>query len=110
MDVEPRTGTRARSFEQDLLWSVLDGDAVPHVVAMARERWGVGAAAAWDELVRQGALGRLRAYRGTGPYEDVDLSRADRSTCEADHGLVLEATEGTLARLNEIAASGATAA
>jgi hypothetical protein len=33
----------ALSFEQDLLWSVLDQDAIPHILVMAADNWAIKA-------------------------------------------------------------------
>ena len=104
MTDDRQQGTHARSFEQDLLWSVLDQDAVPHVLAMACDNWGVDADAAWAELVRQAALGRLRAYRGPEPDASVDLARTPLDEATQDYELFVEPTEATFARLSEIGA------
>ena len=101
--------TRARSLEQDLLWSVLDQDAVPSILAMARDHWSVDAAVAWAALERQAALGRLRAYRGTGPFTPVDLAQVAFAEAEQDHELFVEPTEATHLRLREIGAETASA-
>ncbi len=91
---------RATSFEQDLLRCVLDQDAVPQILEMARDVWGLDAAAAWAALQQQAALGRLRAYRGAG--EAADLTRASLHGVEQDHQLFVEPTDQTFARLAEL--------
>ena len=96
--------TRARSFEQDLLWSVLDQDAIPDILAMARDHWSMDTTAAWAALVQQAALSRLRAYRGTGPFRPVDLARTLLTEAARDYELFVEPTEATRLRLNEIGA------
>lgn len=74
---------KAPTFEQDLLWSVLDHVAVEHNLAMAHDSWGVDAAAAWAAVQAQARLGRLVAYRGEGSHPPVDL--AQMSLYEARH-------------------------
>jgi len=81
---------------------VLDQDAVPHILEMAREHWGVDAAAAWAALRQQAALGRLGAYRGTGPFTVVDLAEVLLDDAAQDYELFIEPTEATRARLIEI--------
>ena len=54
--------TRARSFEQDLLWSVLDQDAVPHIITMARDNWSIEPLTAWHELGKQNSQGCLPGF------------------------------------------------
>ena len=100
---------RASSLEQDLLWSVLDQDAVPSILAMARDHWGVDAATAWAALGRQAAVGRLRAYRGTGPFTPVDLAHVALAEAEQNHDLFVEPTEATHQRLREVGAGTASA-
>jgi hypothetical protein len=101
--------TSARSFEQDLLWSVLDQDAVPDILGMARTNWNVGGPAAWAELRRQAALGRLRANRGVEPSTPVDLAQLPPEQGMEDQELFVEPTEATFTRLNELAGAAATA-
>ncbi len=86
---------RAGSFEQDLLWSILDQDAVPQIFDMARTNWNVDAASAWTALLEQAQLGRLRAYRGTGPFVPVDLNQLSVGDVAQDHALFVEPTEAT---------------
>jgi hypothetical protein len=93
---------RARSFEQDLLWSVLDQDAVPHILNMARDHWGLDAATAWAALQQQAVLGRLRAYRGMGPFTPADLAALSLAEAAQDFVLFVEPTEATHARLAEL--------
>ncbi len=93
---------RAASLEHDLLRSVLDQDAVPQILTMARDNWGVDTAGAWAALQQQAALGRLRAYRGLGPYTAVDLTQASLEDVAEDPEVFVEPTDGTFARLNEI--------
>ncbi len=102
--MDRKRATRAHSFEQNLLWSVLDQDAVPHILEMARNHWGVDAAAAWAALREQAVLGRLRAYRGTGPFTPIDLAHVLLDDAAQDYKLFVEPTEATRARLNEIGA------
>lgn len=97
--------TRACSFEQDLLWSVLDQDDVAHILAMARDNWDMETLAAWNEVGQQGAHGRLRAYRRTAPYVSVDLAQVLPDQAMQDYDLVVEPTKETFARLNKISAS-----
>jgi len=97
--------TRACSFEQDLLWSVLDQDAVADILAMARDNWGMEALVAWNEIGQQGAHGRLRAYRGTAPSVSVNLAQVLPDHAMQDYDLFVEPTKGTFARLSEISAS-----
>jgi hypothetical protein len=91
----------AASFEQDLLWSVLDQDAVPHILEMARSHWGMDAATAWTALQEQARLGRLKSYRGTASSRPVDLTRTSLAEAAQDYELFVEPTEGTHTRLNE---------
>lgn len=99
---------RAESFEQDLLWSVLDQDAVPHILTMARDHWGLDAETAWGALRQQAAVGRLHAYHGgLGPNTPVDLSTLSLEEAGGDFMLFVEPTEGTHARLAEISAEAA---
>jgi hypothetical protein len=95
---------RAQSFEQDLLWSVLDQDGVPHILSMARDHWGLDAATAWALLQQQAALARLRAYRGVGSFTSVDLATLSLDKVAQDFLLFVEPTEATHSRLAEIAA------
>jgi hypothetical protein len=106
MMAAPRT-RKARSFEQDLLWSVLDQDAVPHILAMAHDSWGLDSAAAWTALREQATLGRLRAYRNEGSPAPVDLAQAPLDEAGQDYKLFVEPTEATFARLREIGAESA---
>ncbi len=85
----------AGSFEQNLLWSILDQDAVPQIFDMARENWDVDAASAWAALLKQGQYGRLRAYRGTGPFVAVELKQLSVGDVAQDHELFVEPTEAT---------------
>jgi hypothetical protein len=99
---EPYTSpytSKARTFEQDLLWSVLDHVAVEHILAMARDDWGLDAATAWAAVQEQARLGRLRAYRESVP---VDLTKMTLDQAAEDHVLFVEPTEATFARLNEM--------
>jgi hypothetical protein len=67
---------RAKSFEQDLYWSILDLDAVPDILKMANDNWSIDAATVWKILQQQAADGRLVASRGTDPVTPVDLITA----------------------------------
>jgi hypothetical protein len=67
---------------------------------MARDHWGLDAAAAWAAVQQQAALGRLRGYRGTG--DAFDLMRASLGQVRLDHELFVEPTEVTFARLAEL--------
>ena len=100
--MDRKQATQAHSFEQDLLWSVLDQDAVPHILEMARDHWGVDAATAWAALREQATLGRLKAYRGTGPFIPVDFTKIRFEGAGQDYELFVEPTEATHARLSEI--------
>ena len=93
---------QASSFEQDLLWSVLDQDAVPHVLDMAREHWTLDPVAAWAAIQAQSASGRLRAYREAEPERAVDLSQVALDDVRQDFELFVEPTEATHARLGEL--------
>lgn len=95
---------KAQSFEQDLLWSVLDQVAVEHILAMARDNWGLNAAAAWPAIQEQARLGRLSAYRDEGSPVPVDLTQISLDTAGQDHVLFVEPTEATFTRLREIGA------
>lgn len=97
---------RAASFEQDLLWSVLDQDAVPNILEMARFRWGIGTETAWVELCKQAALGRLHAYIDAGSITPVDLVQLGLEDSAENHFLFVEPTEETQRRLNVLAARG----
>ena len=97
--------TRACSLEQDILWAVLDQDAVPHILNMARTNWAADPATAWSALQCQAGLGRLLAYRRTGPYVPVDLTRVTFEEASQDGALFLEPTNMTRERLGEIAAA-----
>ncbi len=97
--------TRACSFEQDLLWSVLDQDSVPHISQMARDHWGIDAADAWASLRRHAALDRLRAnIVGAAPSVTADLSQLSLEDAGRDYELFVAPTAATFARLNEISA------
>ena len=85
--------SRARSFEQDLLWSILDQDAVPQILEMARRNWNIDAATAWRALQRQAAQGRLRAYRGLEAFQLVDLTLASLDDVAQDFELFVEPTD-----------------
>ena len=100
--MDRKQAARAHSFEQDLLWSVLDQDAVPHILEMAHDHWGVDAAAAWAALREQATLGRLNAYRGTGPFTPVDLTKTRFEEAGQDYEVFVEPTKATHARLSEI--------
>ena len=93
---------QASSFEQDLLWSVLDQDSVPHILDMAREHWTLDPAAAWAAIQAQSTAGRLRAYREAEPERAVDLSQTSLEDARRDFGLFVEPTEATHARLGEL--------
>jgi len=93
---------KAPTFEQDLLWSVLDQVAVEHILAMAHDSWGVDPAAAWAAIQEQAKLGRLSAYRGGGSPTSVDLARISLDEASQDHWLFVEPTKATFTRLNEI--------
>ena len=93
----------ARSFEQDMLWSVLDQDAVSAILARAQERWGLSAEQALAFLTRSEMAGHLVTYRGTGPYTTVDLSQLSPEQAQAAHDVFVEATPGTLTRLRMLA-------
>jgi hypothetical protein len=97
-----RQATRAASLEQDLLWSVLDQDSVPNILAMASHNWKAASPAAWAALLQAEAFGRLRAYRGEGPFTTVDLTQVPLEMAAHDHELFVEPTEKTHARLNDI--------
>lgn len=97
---------QASSFEQDLLWSVLDQDAMPHILDMAREHWKLGPDAAWAVIQAQSAAGRLRAYRGIEPGPYVDLSQAALKDVRQDFELFVEPTEATKNRLGELSGAG----
>ena len=94
--------SRARSFEQDLLWSILDQDAVPHILTMARNNWHVDEQAAWAALVQQFTLGRLSAYRGVDGNPVVDLMQCSGDDVREDYHLFVEPTDATFTRLHEI--------
>ncbi len=102
--MDRKRAARAHSFEQDLLWSVLDQDAVPCILEVARDHSGVDAAVAWAALREQAVLGRLRAYRGTRPFTLVDLMTTRLEDAGQDYGLFVEPTQATHARLSEIGA------
>ncbi len=93
---------RALSFEQDLLWSVLDQDAIPHILVMAADNWAIKAASAWSELQRQAALGQLRAYHGVEPSAYVELAQVSLEDAMQDLDLFVEPTEATRTRLRQI--------
>ncbi len=92
----------ARSFEQDLLWSVLDQDAVPQILSMAKSHWGMDISAGWTELQRQAELGHLRAYRSAEYAAYVDLGQLSIDEATRDFNLFVEPTESTRTRLREI--------
>jgi hypothetical protein len=85
--------SRARSFEQDLLWSILDQDAVPQILEMARRNWNIDAATAWNALQQQAAEGRLRAYRGLKSFQPVDLTLVSLNDASQDFELFVEPTD-----------------
>lgn len=102
--MDQRYTSRASSFEQDLLWSVLDQDAVPHILAMAHSHWGINFEAAWAVLQQQAALGRLRTYRDGGSFTPVDPASLSLDKVAQDYQLFVEPTDATLVRLREIGA------
>ena len=85
--------SRACSFEQDLLWSILDQDAVPQILEMARRNWNIDAATAWNALQQQAAEGRLRAYRGLQSFQPVDLTVVSLNDVSQDFELFVEPTD-----------------
>jgi hypothetical protein len=84
---------RARSFDQDLLWSILDQDAVPQILEMARRNWNIDAATAWKALQQQAADGRIRAYRGLESFQPVDLTLVSLNDVSQDFELFVEPTD-----------------
>lgn len=100
--MDQRYTSRATSFEQDLLWSVLDQDAVPHILAMAHGHWGLNSEAAWAAVQQQAARGRLRAYRDDGSFTPVDPALLSLDEVAQDYQLFVEPTDATHARLKEI--------
>lgn len=95
---------RASSLEHDVLLSILDQDGVGYIIDMGRQFWNADASTTWAILQNQAALGRVRAYRGEGPYHYVDLAHTSLADVEKDYELWVEPTENTFARINEITA------
>jgi hypothetical protein len=98
---------RASSLEHDVLRCILDQIAVGHIIDMGRQLWNADASTTWAVLQDQAALGRVRAYRGEGPYHYVDLAHDRLADVEKDYELWVEPTEETFVRLNEIGAKTA---
>ncbi len=106
MNVNDDTQTRASSIEHHILRDVLDQTAVGSIIDDCRVLCGVDAEAAWAVIQSQAALGRLRAYRGRGPFETVVLTQASLAEVQGNYELWVEPTAKTFERLNEINAGG----
>lgn len=104
-----RPQARARSFEEDLLRSVLDQMRFRIFLRWHAITGILDTRAAWSALAEQAAVGRVRAYRGMGKFQPVDLTRTSLDDVLEDYPLFVGPTNATLARLNEIgrAAAGA---
>ena len=107
MNVSNHVPARASSIEHDILKDVLDQTAVGNIIDECHRLWDIDADAAWAIIQSQAALGRLRAYRGDGPFETVDLTQSSLAEVRGNYELWVEPTASTFERLNEIDAGRA---
>ena len=98
--------SKPTSFEQELLWFVLDHDTLAGVMALAENRWGLTPALALEEFKLQWRCGRLSAARRnpqTGVADlPVDVEKLTPDQAKTSYDTFMSATEETFRRINEV--------